>query len=90
MVRLRVNPPSRGDVILNPFHPGALKWDLFAEIFNEHDVDQLARSLIPDSGDPERIWCDYARTVFAAIVRQSIAADSRDDLELFKHHHRTR
>ena len=38
---------QRGDVILNPFEPRSAKWDLFGEISNDYDVDQLARSLIP-------------------------------------------
>ena len=42
---------ARGDVILNPFDGDARKWDLFGEITNDYDVEQLARSLIPDSGD---------------------------------------
>src|ERR1700731_4244428 len=41
---------ERGDVILNPFEDDAAKWNLFGEITNDYDVDQLARSLIPDSG----------------------------------------
>jgi Type IV secretion-system coupling protein DNA-binding domain len=32
------------DVILNPFDPDARKWDLFGEITNDYDVEQLARS----------------------------------------------
>jgi type IV secretory pathway TraG/TraD family ATPase VirD4 len=45
---------ERGDVILNPFEPDSMKWNLLGEITNEYDVDQLARSLIPDSGGSER------------------------------------
>ena len=75
---------ARGDVILNPFDGDAHKWDLFGEISNDYDIDQLARSLIPDSGDPDRIWCEYARTFFTAVVRQSIKANDRNDAELFR------
>src|ERR1700733_11729296 len=75
---------ARGDVILNPFDGDARKWDLFGEITNDYDVEQLARSLIPDSGDPDRIWCEYARTFFTAVVRQSIKANDRNDAELFR------
>jgi len=39
--------PAGGDVILNPFDARAASWDLFAEIDQPHDADQLARSLIP-------------------------------------------
>jgi hypothetical protein len=68
---------ARGDVILNPFERNARKWDLFGEITNDYDVDQLARSLIPDNRD-ERVWSGYARTLFTAIVQQSMAAGRRD------------
>jgi Type IV secretion-system coupling protein DNA-binding domain len=80
----RFYDPARGDVILNPFDADAHKWDLFGEIINDYDIEQLARSLIPDSGDSERIWCDYARTFFTAVVRQSIKANDRNDAELFR------
>jgi len=80
----RFYDPARGDMILNPFDGDAHKWDLFAEISNDYDIDQLARSLIPDSGDPDRTWCEYARTFFAAVLRQSIRAGNRNDRELFR------
>jgi hypothetical protein len=74
---------ARGDVILNPFDGEARKWDLFGEITNDYDVEQLARSLIPDSGD-DRTWSEYARTFFTAVTQQSIAAGNRDDRKLFR------
>jgi Type IV secretion-system coupling protein DNA-binding domain len=80
----RFYDPARGDVILNPFDGDAHKWDLFSEIINDYDVNQLARSLIPDSGDPDRIWCEYARTFFTAVVRQMIKVNDRNDTELFR------
>jgi hypothetical protein len=75
---------SRGDVILNPFDGAARKWDLFGEIVNDQDVDQIARSLIPHGGDPDRIWCEYARTFFTEVVRQMIRAGERSDAELYR------
>ena len=39
---------SRGDVILNPFDPRAHTWNIYGELTATHDVEQLARSLIPD------------------------------------------
>jgi type IV secretory pathway TraG/TraD family ATPase VirD4 len=72
------------DVILNPFDPDARKWDLFGEITNDFDVEQLARSLIPDSGMQDRIWTEYGRTLFSAIVQQAINADTRSDAELLQ------
>jgi hypothetical protein len=73
---------ARGDVILNPFDGEAHKWDLFGEITNDYDVEQLARSLIPDSGD-DRTWSEYARTFFTAVAQRSIAMGDRDDGALF-------
>ena len=75
---------ARGDVILNPFDADAAKWNLCGEITNDYDVDQLARSLIPDSGDPDRIWSEYARTFFTAVTRQVIAGGSKDDREIYR------
>ncbi len=75
---------ARGDVILNPFDGDAHKWDLFAEITNDYDVEQLARSLIPDGGDPDRTWTEYARTFFTAVAQQAIEAGVRDDGELYR------
>ncbi len=71
-------------MILNPFDGDARKWNLFGEITNDYDVEQLARSLIPDSGDPDRTWTEYARTFFSAVVQQAIAAGARDDGELYR------
>ena len=62
--------PARGDVILNPFDPRAARWDLFAEIIEPHDADQLARSLIPDHDGQDRNWRGYARTFLTAVLRQ--------------------
>jgi type IV secretory pathway TraG/TraD family ATPase VirD4 len=61
----------RGDIVLNPFEPESAKWDLFAEIKESFDVEQLARGLIPDSEDPSASeWRGYARTFLAAILRR--------------------
>jgi type IV secretory pathway TraG/TraD family ATPase VirD4 len=72
---------ARGDVILNPFDGEARKWDLFGEITNDYDVEQLARSLIPDSA-ADRIWTEYARTFFIALMQQCLTAGIRSDGEL--------
>jgi hypothetical protein len=79
----RFYDPAR-DVILNPFDGDARKWDLFGEITNDYDVEQLARSLIPDSGGPDRIWTEYARTFFSALAKQAIRSDTRDEAELYR------
>ena len=75
----RFHDQDRDDVILNPFERGAHRWDLFREIFEVQDIDQLARSLIPDPGDSDRVWSEYARTFFSQVMRQARAGGVRDD-----------
>ena len=75
---------SRGDVVLNPFEPGSVKWDLFGELAETHDVEQLARSLIPDHEGPDRSWRGYARTFFSAVTDQARAAGVNDVRELYR------
>jgi len=78
----RFHDPGRGDVILNPFEKNSVKWDLFDEIVNDYDVEQLARSLIPDHEGADRSWRGYARTFFTSVTRQAHAAGVRDVGEL--------
>jgi len=50
---------------------------------HDYDVEQLARSLIPDQGtDP--VWPGYARTLFSAVAHQFIKNNERDDRELYR------
>jgi Type IV secretion-system coupling protein DNA-binding domain len=74
----------RGDVILNPFDGRSAKWDLFGEIDDDYDVEQLARSLIPDHEGSDRSWRGYARTFFSAVIAQARAAGTRDVRELYR------
>ncbi|HVW69137.1 MAG TPA: type IV secretion system DNA-binding domain-containing protein [Steroidobacteraceae bacterium] len=74
----------RGDVILNPFDSRSAKWDLYGEITNDYDVEQLARSLIPDQDGGERSWRAYARTFLSAVVRQTRSGEIRDVRELYR------
>jgi type IV secretory pathway TraG/TraD family ATPase VirD4 len=74
--------PARGDVILNPFDANARKWNIFGEITEDYDIDQLARALIPDSGGEDRVWCEYARTLFTEVMRQMRRTGILDDAEL--------
>jgi type IV secretory pathway TraG/TraD family ATPase VirD4 len=74
---------ARGDVILNPFDGAGRRWDLFGEIHNDYDVEQLARSLIPDS-DADRSWQEYARTFFTAVTQQTMKAGGRNAAELYR------
>ncbi len=69
---------QRGDVLLSPFDPRARRWDLFAEIEQPHDADQLARSLIPDHDGSDRVWRTYARTFLTAVLRQLHRAREQD------------
>ncbi|MBS0579546.1 MAG: type IV secretion system DNA-binding domain-containing protein [Proteobacteria bacterium] len=75
---------ERGDVILNPFEPASARWDVFGEINDDYDVEQLARSLIPDHEGSDRSWRGYARTFFSAVTAQAHAAGSRDVRELYR------
>ena len=80
----RFQDPSRADIVLNPFEPDSRKWDLFGEINNPYDIDQLARSLLPDQGGPDRSWISYARTFFTSVTRQAHEAGITDLGELYR------
>jgi type IV secretory pathway TraG/TraD family ATPase VirD4 len=81
---LRFYDPDRGDVILNPFDPRSRKWDLFGEIRNPYDFEQLARSLIPDGAGEDRVWNRYAQTLLSAVMRQAHRSGIRDTQELYR------
>jgi type IV secretory pathway TraG/TraD family ATPase VirD4 len=75
----------RGDVVLNPFEADSVKWDLFAEIRNSYDIEQLASGLIPSSDDPSASeWRGYARTFLIAVVRRCHARGRRDMADLWR------
>jgi len=80
----RFYDPTRGDVILNPFDPRAHTWNIYGELTAPHDVEQLARSLIPDQEGSDRSWRGYARTFFTAVARQTNDAGIRDLSELYR------
>ena len=68
----RFHTRPRGDVILNPFEPRALKWNPFAELTAPEDPDQLAASLIAAGEDASaREWRGYARTFLASVLRRT-------------------
>jgi type IV secretory pathway TraG/TraD family ATPase VirD4 len=75
---------ERGDVILNPFEQASRKWDLFGEIRTPYDIEQLARSLIPDHEGMDRSWRGYARTFFTAVTRRAHEAGVDDVGELHR------
>jgi type IV secretory pathway TraG/TraD family ATPase VirD4 len=69
----------RGDVVLNPFEANSVKWDLFAEIQNSYDIEQLAAGLIPACDDPSSSeWRGYARTFLTAVLRHCQTRGWRD------------
>jgi type IV secretory pathway TraG/TraD family ATPase VirD4 len=75
----------RGDVVLNPFEAEAAQWDLFAEIENNFDVDQLASGLIPDCEDASaREWRGYARTFLSAVIGGCRLADRANVADLWR------
>ena len=75
----------RGDVVLNPFEENSVKWDLFAEIHNGYDIEQLASALIPSSDDPSAgEWRGYARTFLTAVVRRCHDRGWRDTADLWR------
>jgi type IV secretory pathway TraG/TraD family ATPase VirD4 len=80
----RLRSERRKDIILNPFDPASVKWDLFGELTNAYDVEQLARSLIPDHEGPDRSWREYARTFFSAVTAQARGSGVDDIAELYR------
>lgn len=75
----------RGDIVLNPFEPESVKWDLFAEINNGYDVEQLVSALIADTQDPSaREWRGYARTFLSAVIRRCRAEGWPDAGDLWR------
>jgi type IV secretory pathway TraG/TraD family ATPase VirD4 len=83
--RARFFDRYRGDIVLNPFERNSVKWDLFAEIHNSYDVEQLASGLIPASDDPSASeWRGYARTFLTAVVRRCYLSGRRDIANLWR------
>jgi type IV secretory pathway TraG/TraD family ATPase VirD4 len=81
----RFHDRYRGDIVLNPFEENSVKWDLFAEIQNGYDVEQLASALIPSSDDPSAgEWRGYARTFLTAVARRCHVRGWRDIADLWR------
>ena len=75
----------RGDVILNPFEPGSVKWDWLGEVSSTYDIEQLATGLIPTAEDPSaQEWRGYARTFLTAVARRLYQGQCRDTAELWR------
>jgi type IV secretory pathway TraG/TraD family ATPase VirD4 len=83
--RARFYDRYRGDMILNPFEKDSARWDLFGEIEQPYDVEQLARSLISDGSDPSsREWRAYARTFLGSLIEYCKLEDRQDLAELWR------
>ena len=75
----RFYDPYRGDEILNPFEARTAQWNLYGEIQEPYDIEQLARSLIPDSSEGSgREWRAYARTFLSAVLKRSHERQEHD------------
>jgi len=75
----------RGDVVLNPFEPQSLRWDLFGELRQPYDVEQLASALIVSSEDASaQEWRGYARTFVTALLQRCLSDGRRDLAELWR------
>jgi type IV secretory pathway TraG/TraD family ATPase VirD4 len=79
----RFYDPHRGDQILNPFEPRAARWNLFGEMTELHDADQLSRSLIADTEGAEASWRNYARVFLTSLLRQLHRVKHNDVGELY-------
>ena len=60
---------ERHDLILNPLDSRAINWSPLAEIKSVWDVDQIAKSIIPDAEGSGAEWNGYAQTIIAAILK---------------------
>lgn len=60
---------KKGDIILCPADMRHTRWDLFAEISGEQDLDSIINSLIPDASRTEdAFWVGTSRSLFKAIL----------------------
>jgi type IV secretory pathway TraG/TraD family ATPase VirD4 len=76
---------ERGDQILNPFDERSARWDLFAEIDQPYDVEQLARSLIPEGPDSSgHEWRSFARTFLGSVLEYCKTEEKTDLAELYR------
>jgi len=83
--RARFFDRRRGDIILNPFDAASVRWDPFAELRTDWDIEQLGGSLIPGCEDPaSREWRGYARTLLCALLRACHRSGRRDVAELWR------
>jgi len=76
---------QRGDIVLNPFEPQSLKWDVFSEIRDPYDVEQHSSGIVPSVEDASgREWRGYARTFLTAVLRRCYQAGHHNPSELWR------
>ena len=74
----------RGDIVLNPFEGDSVRWDIFREISQPFDIEELSAGLIPSSEDASsNEWRSYARTFVTAMI-QHCHAEGRPCAELWR------
>jgi hypothetical protein len=60
----------KGDTVLNPFDKRSPGWTIFNELRKSYDLERLAKSVIPDTGDAgAQQWHRYAQQLFAETAR---------------------
>jgi len=65
--------PSR-DIILNPFDARSAQWSPWVDVPNDYHYDQIAESVVPDTGkDP--FWAKSARGTLVAVMRTLVHQD---------------
>lgn len=61
---------ARGaDIVRISADASEYKWNLFAELEKESDVDEIARGIFPDSSDGDQFFTNAGRQLFAATVK---------------------
>jgi type IV secretory pathway TraG/TraD family ATPase VirD4 len=72
----RFHDAARGDLVLNPFDPRSVRWDLYRELRQPHDYEALVASIVPDVGASNDSWNRYARVFLSALLEQTHGVDT--------------
>lgn len=73
-----------GDIILNPSDSRSLAWSPFAEIREDGDASDIAKSIIPDAEGEAGEWRTYARKILSAALTHLMMNDKATNGELKK------
>ncbi|MHB1950375.1 MAG: type IV secretion system DNA-binding domain-containing protein [Acidiferrobacteraceae bacterium] len=75
-----------GDTILNPLDSRSASWSPFAEITAAHDIDRVAKSMIPDvDGDQAaQQWQLYSQNLVSAVLLRSWESGRTTNAELVR------